>query len=57
MDTLILVEFLLEGLKTALTPYAKAILQDVLVPSAVWRVGKAQIKVRKASMVNLVKMI
>ncbi len=57
MDTLILVEYLLEGLKTQLQPYARQILTDVLIPSAIWRVGKAQIKVRKASIVNMVKLI
>ena len=41
MDTLILVEFMLEGLKQELSNIAKEILVDVLVPSAVWRVGKA----------------
>jgi hypothetical protein len=41
MDTLILVEFLLEGLKGDLAPFAKDILKDVLIPSSVWRVGKA----------------
>ena len=41
MDTLILMEFMLEGLGTELQPYAQEILKEVLIPSAVWRVGKA----------------
>jgi len=57
MDSLILMEFLLEGLGTQLQPVARQIMTDVLIPSAVWRVGKAQIKVRKASIVNMVKLI
>lgn len=41
MDTLILMEFMLEGLGAELQPYAQEILKEVLIPSAVWRVGKA----------------
>ena len=57
MDSLILVEFLIEGLGIKLKGVGRQILTDVLIPSAVWRVGKAQIKVRKASVVNMVKLI
>jgi hypothetical protein len=40
-----------------LTEYAKEILLKILVPSAIWRVGKANIKVRKGAVVNIIKLI
>lgn len=57
MDTLIIIESLLESLKEKWTPFAKELIKDVLIPSGVWRVGKAQIKVRKASIINMAKLI
>ncbi|EGR33969.1 hypothetical protein IMG5_029090 [Ichthyophthirius multifiliis] len=61
LDTLIQVEFLIQ------TPYASVqkklyensqiVLTRIIIPSIIWRIGKPQIKIRKAGVINLYKMI
>lgn len=59
MDILVLVEFLinLPALRNDLKNYSVFILMKILVPSAVWRAGKPQIKIRKAAVINIMKLI
>ena len=41
MDGLMLVEFILEGVGSKCHGVGKELLKEVLIPSAIWRVGKA----------------
>ena len=47
----------LDNLKYALEENSLYILQKILIPSIVWRVGKPNGKIRKAGIINLIKLI
>lgn len=59
MDTLVLVEELIntEGLRISLKEYSMKILKQILNVAIKWKVGKPQIKIRKAGMINMIKLI
>ena len=61
MDMLCLLEVLLQNAHPALPPlinqHSLLIVQRILLPSARWKMGKAQIKTRKASLINIIYMI
>jgi dynein assembly factor 5 len=59
MDMLALVEFLLNQATLAETIgfYAEIILKMILIPSTVWKVGSPNIKIRKASVICMIRMI
>lgn len=59
MDTLVLIEFLLSlpELQTALAPLSEQLLKRVLLVAIQWKVGKPQIKIRKAGVINMIALI
>lgn len=59
MDTLVLIEYILgvPDLKEALAPLAEQLLKKVLLLSVQWKVGKPQIKIRKAGVINIIALI
>ena len=59
MDMLGLVEFFLESehLYDTLVFYGDVFIKGILVPSAVWMVGRPNVKTRKASLICLMKLI
>lgn len=59
MDTLVLVEELLgiEGLRYSLKQYSMRILKQILNVAIKWKVGKPQVMIRKAGMINMIKLI
>jgi dynein assembly factor 5, axonemal len=59
MDMLGLVEFMLnqEILSESITFYSEVILKMILIPSTVWKVGSPNVKVRKASVICMMRMI
>lgn len=59
MDMLSLVEFLLnqEILSENITFYSEIILKMILIPSTVWKIGSPNIKIRKAAVICMMRMI
>ncbi len=59
MDMLSLVEFLLnqEILSENITFYSEIVLKMILIPSTVWKVGSPNIKIRKAAVICMMRMI
>lgn len=59
MDILVLVEFLinLSDLQKDLKNFSVFILMKILIPCAIWRAGKPQIKIRKAAIINIMSLI
>ena len=59
MDTLVLIEYLiaLADLHEAMAPISEQLLKKVLIPSIQWKVGKPQIKIRKAGVINILALI
>jgi hypothetical protein len=59
MDTLVLIEYLLAlpDLRPALAPLAEQLLKRVLLVAIQWKVGKPQIKIRKAGVINIIALI
>ncbi|TNV72368.1 hypothetical protein FGO68_gene7948 [Halteria grandinella] len=59
MDMLALIEFLLsqEILAETIFFYAEIILKMILIPSTVWKVGSPNVKIRKASVICMIRMI
>lgn len=59
MDTLVLIEYILgvPDLKEALAPLAEQLLKKVLLLAVQWKVGKPQIKIRKAGVINIIALI
>eukprot|EP00347_Sterkiella_histriomuscorum_P013730 403363587 len=59
MDMLALIEFLLsqEQLHQNIVFYSQIILKMVLIPSTVWRVGKPNVKIRKAAVICMMRLL
>lgn len=59
MDMLSLVEFLLlqESLHSTLIFYGDILMKMILIPSTVWKVGKPNIKIRKAAVICMIKLL
>lgn len=59
MDMLSLVEFLLNQdiLSENITFYSEIILKMILIPSTVWKIGSPNIKIRKAAVICMMRMI
>jgi dynein assembly factor 5 len=59
MDTLVLIEHLLAlpDLRASLAPLAEQLLKRVLLVAIQWKVGKPQIKIRKAGVINMIALI
>lgn len=59
MDTLVLIEqvLALADLREALAPLSEQLLKKVLVAAIQWKVGKPQIKIRKAGVINIISLI
>jgi dynein assembly factor 5 len=59
MDMLALVEFLLqqESLHSTIVFYSPLIIKMILIPSTVWKVGKPNIKIRKAAIICMMKLL
>lgn len=59
MDMLALVEFLMgqEVLADTIGFYSPVILQMILIPSTVWKVGSPNVKIRKAAVICMIRMI
>jgi hypothetical protein len=59
MDTLVLTEYILslEGLYEDLKVHAERIIKKILIVSIQWKVGKPQIKIRKAGVINMMSLI
>lgn len=47
----------LSELIPALRPLSEQIMKKLLIPSIQWKIGKPQIKIRKAGMINMTLMI
>jgi hypothetical protein len=59
MDMLDLVEYLLkqEPLHSTIVFYSEVILKMILIPSTQWKVGKPNIKIRKASIICMIRLL
>jgi hypothetical protein len=59
MDTLVLVEAVLNisELNQSLAPLSEQLLKKVLIVAIQWKVGKPQIKIRKAGVINMISLI
>ena len=59
MDMLSLIEFLLNQqiLSDSIFFYSEIILKMILIPSIVWKVGSPNVKIRKAAVICLMRMI
>ena len=59
MDTLVLTEYILglEALHEALIPHGERIMKKILIVSVQWKIGKPQIKIRKAGVINMMSLI
>ena len=59
MDMLALVEFLLkqEYLHSTIVFYGEVILKGILLPAIQWKVGKPNVKIRKASLICMIKLL
>jgi hypothetical protein len=59
MDTLVLIEYIisLPQLHESLAPLSEQFLKKVLIVSIQWKVGKPQIKIRKAGVINIINLI
>jgi hypothetical protein len=59
MDMLGLVEFFLktETLHSTIVFYSEIILKLILIPSTAWKAGKPNIKIRKAAVICMIKLI
>ena len=59
MDMLALVEFLLQqtSLHQNIVFYSIIILKMILIPSTVWKVGKPNIKIRKAAVICILRLL
>jgi hypothetical protein len=59
MDTLVLIEYIinLPELQESLAPLSEQLLKKVLIVSIQWKVGKPQIKIRKAGVINMINLI
>lgn len=47
----------LNELVAALQPLSEQIMKKLLIPSIQWKIGKPQIKIRKAGMINMTLLI
>lgn len=59
IDTLVLIEYLLgvPELKESLSPLSEQLLKKGLLQAIQWKVGKPQIKIRKAGVINMIALI
>jgi dynein assembly factor 5 len=59
MDMLALVEFLMsqEILSDTISFYSEIILKLILIPSTVWKIGSPNVKIRKAAVICMIRMI
>ena len=59
MDTLVLIEYVIGvgELREALAPLSEQLLKRVLLVAIQWKVGKPQIKIRKAGVINIINLI
>jgi hypothetical protein len=59
MDMLGLIEFFLksEFLHSTIVFYSEIILKLILIPSTAWKVGKPNVKIRKAAVICMMKLI
>lgn len=59
IDMLALVEYLLqqESLHSTIVYYSKLIIKWILIPSIIWKVGKPNIKIRKAAIICMLKIL
>ncbi|CDW75974.1 heat repeat-containing protein 2 [Stylonychia lemnae] len=59
MDMLALVEFLLqaEQLQSNIVFYSQIVLKMILIPSTQWKVGKPNIKIRKAAVICMIRLL
>lgn len=59
MDTLVLIEYLISlgDLHETLAAISGQLLKKVLLPAIQWKVGKPQIKIRKAGVINMISLI
>ena len=59
MDVLVLIEYILTvaELRESLAPLSEQLLKKVLLLSIRWKVGKPQIKIRKAGVINIINLI
>ena len=59
IDMLALVEHLLiqENLHSTIIFYSEVILKMILIPSTIWKVGKPNIKIRKAAVICMIKLL
>jgi hypothetical protein len=59
MDTLVLIEYIISQpqLQESLAPLSEQLLKKVLIVSVQWKVGKPQIKIRKAGVINIINLI
>jgi hypothetical protein len=59
MDTLVLIEYIISQpqLQEPLAPLSEQLLKKVLIVSVQWKVGKPQIKIRKAGVINIINLI
>jgi len=59
VDMLGLVEFMLTSpeLKETMGYLSEIVLKFVLIPSTVWKIGKPNVKIRKASVICMIKMV
>ena len=59
IDTLVLIEYVIgvSDLREALAPLSEQLLKRVLLVAIQWKVGKPQIKIRKAGVINIINLI
>lgn len=59
MDTLVLLETMLENpqVREALKLYSSRVMTNLLANAIKWKVGNPQIKIRKAGVINMIRMI
>ena len=59
MDTLVLIEYVISipELQEALRSVGGQLLKRVLIVAIQWKVGKPQIKIRKAGVINIINLI
>ena len=59
MDTLVLMEYILgiEKLYEVMKPHGERIMKKILIVAIQWKIGKPQIKIRKAGVINMMSLI
>ena len=59
MDTLVLIEHILaiESLHESMRPHGERIMKKILIVAIQWKIGKPQIKIRKAGIINMMTLI